>query len=352
MNEIVEYKNTMNDIILHGFSKQELSVFFSLCSKVKGIDDETINITFDEIKRLSEYSPKSNVEMSKFLKRLGKKILGATVVNDSKSGLDFELFVLFTKMKSHNENEPIPYLEVKVNQEFTFFLNNLLEEGGFTKFDLIDYVQFESSYTQECFRRLKQFRTTGWWKISIDKFRNLLDIPKSFRMSHIDERVLKPITDELTDYYNHFEIKKIYEKAGRGRPRVSHLEFFFDKESVEESVESKYEGLQRYEIPKVDRVPAQYPKPKDTSATSSTPEWSEAEYENQTTFDEKLNLQIEKIKLLSKMNGKTADRETVRSELMAYVTENFPNEDKSTEIERTLDLAFEESQVYDLDNLI
>ena len=49
---------------------------------------------------------------------------------------------------------------------------------------------------------------------------------------------------ELSEKY-HLEIKKLYEKHGRGRPRVSGFEFTFDKSPLPELLETLPEEVQK-----------------------------------------------------------------------------------------------------------
>ncbi|EEX73104.1 replication initiation protein [Leptotrichia hofstadii] len=49
---------------------------------------------------------------------------------------------------------------------------------------------------------MKQFRKTGFWRCSIEEFRNLLDIPEKYRIIDIDKFVLKPIQKELGENMN------------------------------------------------------------------------------------------------------------------------------------------------------
>ncbi len=79
------------------------------------------------------------------------------------------------------------------------------------------------------FRLLKQFRTTGYAYFSKEDFNELLDIPKSYRETHINERVLKPIKEELTPLFRGLTIKKKYGK-GRGKPVIGY-QFSFKAEA-------------------------------------------------------------------------------------------------------------------------
>ena len=77
------------------------------------------------------------------------------------------------------------------------------------------------------YRILMQFRSTGFYKVTIDEFKRILDIPESYKMGNIDQYIFKPINKELAPLFDYFEIKKI-KKKGRGRGGVvSHFEFYF-----------------------------------------------------------------------------------------------------------------------------
>lgn len=71
-----------------------------------------------------------------------------------------------------------------------------------------------------------QFRGTGYWEISVEDFRYQLSIPEVYKTSHIDEKVLKPIKEELEQKYQ-LKVKKHYERNGRTR-RLSYYSFTFN----------------------------------------------------------------------------------------------------------------------------
>lgn len=58
----------------------------------------------------------------------------------------------------------------------------------------------------------------------VKDFRELLDIPVSYRMRDIDTRVFKPIEKELSQFFEPFQIKKIKAKKGN---KIERLEFYF-----------------------------------------------------------------------------------------------------------------------------
>ena len=62
--------------------------------------------------------------------------------------------------------------------------------------------------------------TNRWWKVSLEDFRRLLDVPKSYRPSEINKYVLKPIEEELGPLLN-LKVHRKYLKKKPGRGRAS-----------------------------------------------------------------------------------------------------------------------------------
>lgn len=213
----VKFNNEFNKIPLRNFNAVELNFLMYLCSKLKEKRDTIMEISFKDVKEMTKYKRNNKNRFIKDLQSMNRKLLDCKFsVETSHELIDF---VLFTTFKI-NPEEGI--LTVRVNEDFIFMLNELEK---FTKFELSEFVDIKSSYVKECYRRLKQFKDTGWWLVTIEDFRYLLDIPDSYRMCDIDRRVLVPIYDELSTCFNNFEIEKI--KEGN---KITKLKFKFDKQ--------------------------------------------------------------------------------------------------------------------------
>ena len=139
--------------------------------------------------------------------------------------------MLFTRYSVDMEEKTV---EIAVNKEFSWVLNEL--NVTFTAFELKEFLSLKSSYAKEFYRRMKQFKSTGIWRVSIEEFRKLLDISEKYKIGEIDKWVLKPIQKELGDRFN-LKIKKLYNKKSRGRPSVSGFIFTFLKEDLEQRKE-------------------------------------------------------------------------------------------------------------------
>ena len=225
MNDIVKYHNDMNKVNLASFSTKELDLFFSICFKLKEVGTDEIKISFNDIKFL--IGEENNPKRVKFhIDNLNKKLAQLNYQFEISPNV-FERFVLFTNFTSNYNNNS---LTIKVNSKFGYLLNNLI--GNFTKFDLIEFVNLKSSYSKNMFKFLKQWESIKIKEFKIDEFRELLNIPKGFTMSKIDERILKPIMDELPQYFLNLKLEKI--KTGK---KITSLKFSWSKKS--EKIENK-----------------------------------------------------------------------------------------------------------------
>lgn len=226
-NEIVRYSNQFNAQALRRFTALDLDLLMAIASRVRDQGIDEVVFTFEELRQLAHIK-----------KNLTDKELAARIVevNDRLLACRFRFqddsrTVQFTLFSGFETDWKTAKLLVAVNPRFSFLLNDLTSQ--FTRFELAEFADLKSSYAKETYRRLKQFRQTGVWKVSLAEFRRLLDIPDSYRISHINSRVIKPIEDELKPLMNlkvHRKFAKV--AVGRGRSRLVGFEFEFDPERV------------------------------------------------------------------------------------------------------------------------
>ena len=78
---------------------------------------------------------------------------------------------------------------------------------NFTVFELQEFSSLKSTYSKQMYRQLKQWKKKGEKEYSVAEFRELLSIPDSYKASHIDSRILKPIQKKLSKCFDNFKIK-------------------------------------------------------------------------------------------------------------------------------------------------
>ena len=201
-NEIVKYSNQFNAQALRKFTALDLDLLMAIAARVRDKETGEVTFTFEELRQLAHVK---------------KNLTDKTVQ-----------FTLFSGFETDWKTAK---LLVEVNPRFSFLLNDLTSQ--FTRFELAEFTALKSSYSKECYRRLKQYRQTGVWKVSIDEFRRLLDVPESYQARDLNKRVLKPIQDELGPLLNLVAHKKFQKKgSGRGGRSLVGFEFEFDPEKV------------------------------------------------------------------------------------------------------------------------
>ena len=223
MNEIVKYRNELNKVALRNFKSKELDLFIAIISRMRDKEEE-VTFSFDYLKNLIQYETSNSIEtFHKELKSMYNKLIKCVYGWENED--EIVRFVLFTEYTIDKKNKTV---KVGVNKKYSWVLN-AITDGLFTRFELEEFVRLKSSYTKEFYRRMKQFRSTGFWSVNLDEFKRLMDIPVNYRMCDIDVKVLKPIQKELKEKYG-LKIQKTYNTKGRGRPAVSGFIFKFLKE--------------------------------------------------------------------------------------------------------------------------
>ena len=220
-NEIVKYSNQFNAQALRRFTALDLDLLMAIAARVRDKEIDEVTFTFEELRRLAHVK-----------KNLTDKELAARIVevNDRLLACRFRFqddsrtvqFALFTKFVTDPQEAT---LAVGVNEEFAFLLNDLTSQ--FTRFELAEFADLKSKYAKEFYRRAKQYRSSGIWKISCDEFCRLLGVPKSTaeQVRDLNKRVLKPIIEECGPLLG-LKIERQYVKR-----RLSGFVFTFARET-------------------------------------------------------------------------------------------------------------------------
>ena len=219
-NEIVCYKNEFNTIPLRNFNSKEMDLLFSICSQVREKGTDIIEFTFDDLKELSDYKMTAIKHFVKDIESVYDKLIQLNL----KIGTDTE-FTKFVLFKEYSVSEIKGTVTVGVNEKFKYILNEITQ--NFTKFELEEFTSLRSSYSKTAYRLLKQYRKTGYVIFTINQFRELFCIPKSYQVCDIDRNVISIVNRELSNHFKGLIIKKIKAKKGR---KITHIEFTFNGE--------------------------------------------------------------------------------------------------------------------------
>ena len=223
MSNLVVYKDELNTVPLRSFNSKEMDLFFSICSKMRDKQLETITFDFDELRELSDYKYTAYDRFIQDIEGVYDKLIQLNIKIGTPT--EFTKFVLFTEYTVSAEKETVT---VQTNTKFKDILNNIF--GNFTKFELEEFTTLRSSYSKTAYRLLKQFRSTGFFVIKLDEFKRLFEVPKSYEISHITTNILDKIEDELSDYFKNLKITKLKGKGKRKR-FIEKIEFKFNAET-------------------------------------------------------------------------------------------------------------------------
>lgn len=216
-NELVKFQPELNTIPLRKFTPTEMNLFFSIVSRMRNKGAQTVRFTFDQLKDLSNYKPTANNRFIDDIERTYDHLMDLRFGHRSKSGLDRERFTMFITFEIKGSAE-VPHVDIQVHPKAIPLLNDLAQ---WVRFNLPEFNNLTSSYAKTMFRLIKQYRTTGYVYFSKADFNELLDIPKSYKEFHINQRVLTPIKEELTPLFHGLTVRKKYGK-GRGKPVIGY----------------------------------------------------------------------------------------------------------------------------------
>lgn len=224
VNELVKYNNRLNSIPLRRFNSREMNLFFAIASRVADKGTDTVKFSFNQLKTLSNYTDHGD-RFIEDLRKTYSKLISLSATSDD--GDEIISFVAFTEYSIKRSTQTV---SIAVNPKFQGLFNEL---SHWTRFNLSQFAKLKSTYSKTMFRLLKQWRTVGKRKFSMQEFRYLLDIPKSYRVNDIDKRILKPIKLELTPVFRGLSIKKQRSTNKRGG-RISGYTFTWKPEANDE----------------------------------------------------------------------------------------------------------------------
>lgn len=233
---VVKYHNDLNEITFQKFGQVDFDFFMVLCSALRNSGDNEVMIPFSRFKELSGYSPKTSDErfINDVISMNHKQLLSTGMV---KKGNKIEQFVLFTKFRIDPDEKTIT---ARVNEEYKYILNEVTK--NFTRFELQEFIGLESKYSKTLYRLLKQYRTTGVYRVSLDEFKRIFGVSKGYSNRLILDKIINPSVEKVKKYFDKLACKVLYE-AKRGRP-VKGYEFTFKPEKVPKQIQREPEKKQ------------------------------------------------------------------------------------------------------------
>ena len=214
--------NDFTGLSLVGFDATEIDLLSAVCHEMQNQGTTKVTIGFEKLRELSQYKGHDNDRLFEDLRSMDTKL---AALNFKRSTDDtymrFTLFPTFTLSRTEQQ------VTVAVNNSFVYLLNELGSQ--YTALELMESASLRSRYSKQIYKRLKQYRDTGIWIIGVTDFRDYLDVPKTYRMTQIEERVIKVALKELSPYFDNLRVQKEvrHKTHHRGRPKYDTLVWRF-----------------------------------------------------------------------------------------------------------------------------
>ncbi len=253
-NAYTTYHNNANKVNLGKLSEREANLLFAIFQRLKDQGNTLIRFEPQDLKRMIMVkSNLTNRQLLQILKNLLDNIGGANFwiirehVENGEIYEDHTSYMLFKQfeIRIHKPTQTIEYLDVQLNDSYQYLLNNLGMGGQYTSFKLLEFQRVRGKYAKTLYRLLKQYKSTGILSVEWSQFRELLDIPKDYKMENIDQKVLTPAFKELRKIYpfEHLSYKK--ERRSHDKRKVTHIDFYFEQLPEGENKKQKQKDKQR-----------------------------------------------------------------------------------------------------------
>jgi len=282
MKEVTRYKNEINTLSIGKWTAEEMNFLFAILTQVR--DEGCKTLTFDtyDLREYVKFDRTQPQRWNNTMKSVVSKIAQLVYLHEDEN--IFRALPLFREFSVDSNKQVVT---VRVSEEMEYILNKLnIDTGNWTQFEFFEFATLKSVYSKTVYRFLKQYRKTGFWKVSLEDFKSLLSIPESYQASNIDNRVLKPVMKELPSIFKGLKVHKI--KSRRRGNQLLGYEFTFQKETTQKWIDDKFGNAG---------------ETKNAPPGSKTPEWYDPDYKNETTPESQKELERIKQESLDRMKN-------------------------------------------------
>lgn len=208
----------------YDFSLLEKRIIYLIAHKLNGernlFDGVDLHLPIKRILKPDDDSTGSNNYDQ--VDKAGEKLLGRKyrIAGKTPEGKKFVIGV--TLISSYRIIEGKGLLEVSVDKHLIPYFSELLDTPQVTKLNLNNALSLKSVYSQRFYEFCSRFKDTGWWKVSVEELREMLELEGKFLpWGNLKTNVLEIAKNELekkSDIY----FKYYPRKTGKS---ITHLEF-------------------------------------------------------------------------------------------------------------------------------
>lgn len=227
-DKIKYYLVMRNDVIELGFKNMDkfgadlfCLVMREIRRNVEKLNKNFCTFEYRDLKEILNIDDHLSYEMyKKEIDRFKKTIMSCWYEFENEE-IGVEMAV-FTEVINDKRNRTIT---VKANPDFLDFF---LPSSRFTYISLTEFCNLKTMYSKRLYAFLKQFRNTGYRRVSVERFREYMDAEEKTYddFAQLRRRVITPAVNELKDK-GYFPNLKVKEEKGDSGKKVMALLFKF-----------------------------------------------------------------------------------------------------------------------------
>nr|WP_207624842.1 replication initiation protein [Helicobacter pylori] len=248
----ITYHNNANKVNLGKLSEREANLLFAIFQRLKDQGNTLIRFEPQDLRRMLGIKI-SYDNLTRTARSMWNKVKTADfwevrdIIVNGRECVSEKNYMLFQvcEIVSDKETREFLYMDIQLNTGYNYLLNNLGMGGQYTSFKLLEFQRVRGKYAKTLYRLLKQYKSTGILSVEWSQFKELLDIPKDYKMENIDQKVLTPSLKELRKIYpfEHLSYKK--ERKSHDKRKVTHIDFYFEQLPEGENKKQKQADKQR-----------------------------------------------------------------------------------------------------------
>ena len=267
MDNIVKYHNDLNKLKFYLFGELEQNILMGVFLNARFHNTKEFILNADDIAKFLPQRNPSKQEIFNRVMSLRENLFKIDYTHEIKldNGLVelsfYNIFSVFTLVYT-TENREFEYLKIKISDDFSYLIHNLTK--FMTQFELEEFLFLRGKYPKTLYRLLKQFREKGYYIKKWSDFKEQMGIPPSFSNEKIETIILKPCVEKLSETFKtnlfdaripfenlKYKLKK--ESSKRGKPQVTHIEFYFKPQEASCLDErQKYKNEQKAKKPLIE----------------------------------------------------------------------------------------------------
>lgn len=228
--EIVQQSNMITSA-RYDFSLLEKRIIYLIAAQLNGsknlFEGIDLHLPIKRILKPTEDTGSNNYEQ---VLKAAERLLHRTykIVGTNENSKRFKIGVAI--ISSYRIVDGKGLLEVSVDKHIVPYFAELLNTPQVTKLNLNNALSLKSTYSQRLYEFCSRFKDTGWWKVSVEELREMLELEGKFSTwGNLKERVLETAKKEL-EKKSDIHFKYYTRKTGK---QITHLEFkIFKKDAA------------------------------------------------------------------------------------------------------------------------